>query len=289
MPKVGAHISAAGSLDLSIGRALNIKAECMQIFVSPPQQWLQTKHSLESIESFKRLTKEREVGPNFIHGTYLINLATDKPENLQKSIDWLIYALNLAGELGVEGVIFHTGSHGKRGFETVKDQIASAIKQILNSTSSSSSYLILENSAGQGGTVGGKFSELGQIVKALASHSSSGNVNRVKVCLDTCHAYAAGYDLKNLVTLKDVLQEFDEEIGLENLAAIHANDCKFELGSGKDRHENIGEGFIGKEGFENLVNHPKLSEIPFILEVPGFSGNGPDEENIDILKNLVHH
>lgn len=280
MPKVGAHISAAISLDLSIDRAGKIGAECTQIFISPPQQWVQTKHSAEEIKIYRQKVDKSNIGPNFIHGTYLINLATQNPDHLKKSMNWLTYALNTAGELGIEGVIFHTGSHGGVGFDKVADQIVRSISAILSEVEGSPS-LILENSAGQGGTVGSKFSELGQIHSQVAD-------DRLKVCLDTCHLFVAGFDIKTKEGLQKTLDEFDLQVGLKNLAAIHANDTKFDLSSGKDRHENIGEGFLGKEGFKNIINHPKLKDIPFILEVPGFSNSGPDKENIDILKKLLH-
>ncbi len=287
MPKIGAHVSAAISLELSIDRAKEIGAEATQIFISPPQQWAQTKHEQEEIELYKSKVRESGITSNFIHGTYLVNLGTDKPENLQKSIDWLIYAMNMAGQLGVEGVIFHTGSHGGRGFQEVLPQIIKSISVILEGAqrpigSTNQPYMILENAAGAGNIIGDQFSELGAILKGV-------NHPRLKICLDTCHAFAEGYDIKSQAGLDKTLEEFDKEIGLENLVAIHANDTKFDIGSNKDRHENIGEGFVGKDGFENIVNHPKLKAIPFLLEVPGFAGNGPDIENIDILKSLVHH
>jgi deoxyribonuclease IV len=278
MPKVGAHVSAAVSLDLSIERAEKIGAEATQIFISPPQQWLQSKHGDEEIKRYKDAVAKTGINANFIHGTYLVNLATQKEEHLQKSIDWLVYALDLAGELGIKGVIFHTGSHGKLGFEAVLDQIVKSIKEILKN-SKGEAYLILENSAGQGGSVGSKFSELGAILKAV-------NSPRLRVCMDTCHAYVSGYNLKTKEGLKIALEEFDREVGLKNLVAIHANDCKFDIGSNKDRHENIGDGFLGKDGFDNLINNPHLKDVPFLLEVPGFAGTGPDKENVDILKKL---
>jgi|SRR3989344_4117417 len=285
MAKIGAHVSSAVSLDLSFEKAKNMGAEATQIFLSPPRQWSQNAHRPEKILKYKEAAKISGIGPNFIHGTYLVNLATDNPTHLQKSIDWLVYALNQAAELGMEGVIFHTGSHTGRGFETVLDQIINSIEKVFKSLndaiahSNDKPYLILENSAGAGGSIGGKFSELGQILKGVKN-------NRVKVCLDTAHAYAAGYDIKTPIGLKSTLEEFEEEISIENLVVIHANDSKFELGSKRDRHENIGEGHIGREGFKNLLNHPSLKDLPFIIEVPGFGNAGPDAENISILKSL---
>ena len=283
MPIIGAHVSAAGSLELSFDKASEMGAECTQIFLSPPRQWFYHKHDQAEILRYKEAAKTTGIGPNFIHGTYLINLATEKKDHLQKSIDWLIYSLNMAGELGISGIIFHTGSHQGRGFEVVSDQIAKTISIIIQQCYTSDvehkPYLILENSAGAGGSVGRNFSELGQILKKVKN-------KRLKVCLDTAHAYTSGYDIKTNEGLKKVLAEFDKEIGLENLVAIHANDSKFDIGTNRDRHENIGDGFIGKDGFKNLISHPKLKNIPFITEVPGYEGNGPDKKNVDILKSL---
>src|SRR3989344_35285 len=314
MPKVGAHVSAAGSIDLSFERAQAIGADCTQIFISPPQRWLETNHSQEVIDRYKSRQVETNIGPNFIHGTYLINLGTENQENLKKAIGWLTYALNRAGELGITGVIFHTGSHKGVGFDEVLPQIVKSIKQILKQTTvipskegiqktdsgseeaklatlrsmdsrlhgndDNNPFLILENAAGAGNVIGDKFEELAVILKEVGDP-------RLKICLDTCHTFVSGYDIKSKAGLDKTLEEFDKLIGLDKLVAIHANDAKFDIGSNRDRHANIGEGFIGKDGFKNLVNHPKLKDIPFILEVPGFADTGPDKENVNILKSLI--
>ncbi len=279
--KIGAHVSAAVSLDLSFERAQKIEAEATQIFVSPPQQWLKVAHTDQIIEKYKAAQKETGIGPNFIHGTYLVNLATLIPEHYLKSIDWLNYAMEMAQKLEVEGVIFHLGSHKGKGFEGASSQIAKALATILKQAPSNQGnkpYLILENCAGGGGSIG-KFEELGYLIKKV-------NNPRLRICLDTQHAFAAGYDLRTKDSLNDVLNQFDKEIGLDNLVVIHANDSKPDLGSKTDRHENIGEGKIGKEAWNNIINHPKLKDLPFILEVPGFEDTGPDLPNVNILKSL---
>lgn len=283
MAIIGAHVSAAVSLERAFGKAKEIGAKATQIFISPPQQWFQTKHDEEEIERYRKAHKESGSIPNFIHATYLINLGTKSPEHLQKSIDWLTYAMHMAYKMGVTGVVFHTGSHKGEGFETVKDQVVSALKAVLEKSphdEENKPLLILENTAGAGGTIGKSFSEVGQILKQVQD-------DRLKICLDTQHAWAAGYDLKTLPGLKDMLTEFDGEVGLDKLVVIHCNDSKTDYKSLRDRHENIGEGFIGREAFENMLNHPQLSHLPFILEVPGFSGNGPDNENVELLKSLI--
>lgn len=279
MPKIGGHVSAAISLEKSFEKAMDIGAQMTQIFIAPPQQWMHTKHDDFEIERYKELATVSGIGPNFIHGTYLVNLGTDKPEHLKKSVDWLIYSQKMAGKLGISGTIFHPGSHKGRGFEEALPQITESLKQILAVTPDNV-LLILETSAGAGGTIGRDFREIGEIIKIVQDE-------RLKVCVDTQHIFAAGYDIRTALGVKDVMQEFDEEIGLANLAAVHANDSKTDYKSNRDRHENIGEGFIGEEGFSLLINHPSLQETPFILEVPGFAGNGPDKENVEKLRSLI--
>jgi deoxyribonuclease-4 len=276
MPKVGAHVSAAISLEFAFDKAQKIGAECFQFFVSPPQQWAFTSHDAKEIDKFKLKALETQIGPNFIHGTYLVNLGTDNPVHLRKSTDWLIYGMKMAEKLGIQGLIFHTGSHKGKGLEGVMDQIVSAIKEVMSHIESDT-QLILETSAGGGGSIGRNFAELGQILKLVQD-------DRAKVCIDTAHTFAAGYDWRS--DIEAILEEFDREVGLDNLVAFHANDSKVDFESYKDRHANIGEGFMGQIAFAQLLNHPKLADKPFLLEVPGFSDEGPDRENIEILKKL---
>lgn len=278
MPKIGAHVSAAGSLDLLFERAGSLGAETTQFFITPPQQWLQTQHSEEVFSRFKEQAKKTQIMPNFIHATYLINLASQNPEHLQKSIDWLAYSQKTAEKLGVGGTIFHIGSSGKGDREEALIQVVKAVSQILENTGDIN--LILETSAGSGNTIGDEFVELGEIIKGVGD-------SRVKVCLDTQHTFVSGYDWRSKEATEKTIEEFDKEIGLDKLIAIHANDSKTEFNSRRDRHENIGEGFIRLEGFKNIINHPSLKNLPFILEVPGFDGKGPDKENIELLKSLV--
>jgi len=175
-------------------------------------------------------------------------------------------------------VIFHVGSHKGAGFEIRLPQMVKALKAVLKDTPDNA-WIILENSAGQGGSVGSKFSELGAIISNVGSE-------RLKVCLDTEHAYAAGYNLADKKELAKAMKEFDTEVGLDKLVAVHANDSKIPLGGGVDRHENIGKGHIGRAGFETIMSHPAFSGVPLLLEVPGMEGEGPDKPNVDILKRI---
>lgn len=287
MPKIGAHISSAKQLHLAFPRAKRIDAECLQIFISPPQQWREPLHLMTEIKEFKQAQEASGIGPNFIHANYLINLATIVPKNLEKSISWLTYALNTAFDLEMTGVIVHTGSSGNRKFADVLPQITKSIKTILKNTQPRGTFdtlaplLILETASGAGAVIGDKFYELGAILKAV-------NSPRLKVCLDTQHVFASGYQIQNQKGLNRMLGQFSQQIGLENLAVIHCNDSKTNLGSRKDRHENIGEGKIGIDAFSDLINHPLLKAIPFILEVPGENKKGPDLKNVQILKSLLN-
>jgi deoxyribonuclease-4 len=186
--------------------------------------------------------------------------------------------MEVASLAGIKGVIFHPGNHGGLGFDKVADRCAEAISKVLSS-SSGCAELIIENSAGMGNSIGSNFSEIGTLISRV-------NDDRCKVCIDTQHSYAAGYDITGREGLNLVLQEFEDYVGFHKLAAIHVNDSKKPLGSGVDRHENLGEGYLGLSTFENLVTHEALKDIPLILEVPGKDRKGPDQCNIDILKGF---
>lgn len=274
--KVGAHVSTAGGLVTAFDRALNMGAETIQIFGSAPQSWRRKEFSEEEVGAFRARMAETGIEPVFIHGVYLINLASANPELLAKSVDALAWSVALCSRIGALGSIFHVGSHKGAGFEQVLPQIVGAVRQVLEDTPEDA-WVILENSAGMGGSVGSKLSELGAIMREVDSA-------RLKVCFDTEHAYAAGYDVASKGGLEATLEELDRETDLGNLVAVHANDSKTPLGGGVDRHENIGEGHIGRDGFEVIMAHAALRHIPFLLEVPGFEKQGPDKENVDILK-----
>ena len=186
--------------------------------------------------------------------------------------------MNAALDIGALGVIFHLGSHKGKGFEGVLDQVATHLKEVL-SESPEDVYLILENSAGMGNHIGSKFSELGTMMREVGDP-------RVKVCLDTQHSFAAGYDLTNPEGVAATMEEFDREIGLEHLVAVHCNDSKPPLGGAVDRHENIGEGQMGIGAFEAIMAHAAFSDVPFYLEVPGFENKGPDLQNMETVKEI---
>jgi deoxyribonuclease-4 len=280
--KIGAHVSTTGGIATGFDRALAIGAECLQIFESAPQQWGTARLDDEQVAAFRARKEETKLDPVFIHGKYLMNLASADDKIFRTSASTLRSSLRIAERIGARGVIFHTGSHKGLGLDAVFEQICSACVNVLAEVENDT-LLIFENSAGQGGTIGSKFKDLGEIVRRVDNP-------RVKVCIDTCHAFAAGYDLSSAEGVSAVMDELESEIGVKNLAAIHCNDSKAPLGAGRDLHENIGEGNIGDAGFEALLARKELRDIPFLLEVPGYkidgAGKGPDKPNIDRLKKL---
>lgn len=261
-------------------RARQIGAEAVQLFISAPQQWKAPSLDDEQVERFNRL-REASGLPAFFHGVYLVNLGSRDEALLARSVESLRSYRHFAGRMGVVGTIFHVGSHLGAGFDgAMVERIAGMLREVLAAEPENPSLLILENNAGQGNCIGGTFAEIGAIIRAAGNHPA------LAVCLDTCHAYAMGYDLATPAGCAAAMEEFDREIGFGRLAAVHANDTKQPLGTFRDRHENIGEGHIGLEGFRTLMTHPAFREVPFLLEVPGFDGNGPDAKNVRRLKKI---
>ena len=277
--KIGAHVSTSGGMDKAIDRAEEIGAEAVQIFASSPRTWRFRFPKEDEVILFREKSEQKNIQPAFIHCSYLVNVGGN-PDHLNKSIETLSDTLHVSSQLGVRGVIFHGGSHKGAGFDVVFEQAITALNTVLEKTPDDS-MLIIENSAGMGSHIGSSFAEIGRIIDALSS-------DRVGVCLDTQHCIAAGYNLAEKDLIDGVINEFDDQIGLDRLVAVHANDSKTDFGSGVDRHENIGEGSIGVGGFETIMAHRAFRDIPFLLEVPGFGedSKGPDKENVDRLKNI---
>ena len=277
--RIGGHVSAAGGLDKAIDRGVDIGAETIQIFGAPPQGWRRATLAPEQAALFRQKARDKGVLPVFIHGVYLINLATAIPENLSKSVASLTAEMVLQGQIGAEGVIFHLGSHKGAGLDNVFAQVVDSVRRVLEG-SPASTNLLIENSAGMGNTIGSRFADIGRIMREVGSE-------RVRVCLDTQHAFASGYyNVAERDGLEKTLEDFEKHIGLARLRAVHANDSKCPFGGGLDRHENIGEGHIGLKGFQVIMGNPAFKGVPFLLEVPGFEGEGPDRRNVDILKEL---
>lgn len=278
--RIGAHVSTAGGISKAIARAQEIGCETIQIFGSSPQSWAFKPVAEAEKEAYRQGISEAGLGPVFLHAIYLINLGTPDQDKLDKGIESLVNYMRLAADLDAAGVIVHPGSHGGRGYDAVFGQTVDAIKRVLDE-SPEGPRLTLENMAGMGQHIGARFDELGRILKEVDSP-------RLGICLDTQHSFAAGHDLTTEDGIKAMISEFDQVIGLENLVAVHANDSKRPCGAGVDRHDNIGDGFIGVAGFETIMADPAFHQVPFFLEVPGFEGKGPDQRNIQILKDIRH-
>jgi len=255
-----------------------IGGEAVQLFISAPQQWRLPALKDEQISAFREQREAADI-PAFFHGVYLMNFASQDPAILEKSVASLTSYLQWADKLGVVGTIFHLGSHLGAGFEPMMKQMCTLLRECLEGAPNET-LLILENSAGQGNCVGKDFAEIGAVIRGLD------NDPRVAVCIDTCHAYAMGYDISTREGCELAFEEFDREVGLRRLVAVHANDSKMPLGGVRDRHENIGDGHIGYEGFQAFMSHPGVQDVPFLLEVPGLEKKGPDAENVARLKKI---
>ena len=276
---IGAHVSTAGGLSTSIGRAQALGAECIQIFLCAPQRWQHPRHSDEEVEQFRRLAADAGIGPNFAHAAYLINLASSDPMLRQRSVDALASCVEWSDRCSLAGVVVHVGSGRGQPIEEAEREVAEALAQVL--AAGGSSPILLENSAGSGETLGARFEQIGALVDRLDRD------RRLGVCLDTAHTFASGYDLRTEAGIEQALEEIDRSLGLDRLAVIHANDSKVGLGSAVDRHENIGHGQLGTEAFERMLSHPVLADRPWVLEVPGYDNKGPDAENVRTLRQLA--
>lgn len=277
--KIGAHVSTAGGIANAPERAAAIGAEAIQIFTSIPQTWKKRSITDADVAAFRQGMTERGIGPAFIHGIYLMNFGTSNPEQLVKSEEALVTDMTHGSRIGAGGVIFHLGVFHGDSFEAVEPQIVEALTRVLEATPSDIP-LVIENAAGERKGAGSTFAQIGTLVRDIGSE-------RVRVCLDTQHAFASGYDLTTRDELYRMMDEFDREVGLDRLVAVHANDSKVACRSGVDRHENIGHGKIGREGFEHILAHQGFRDVPFLLEVPGIDGGGPDAANVEVLRAIA--
>ncbi|MGA9761075.1 MAG: deoxyribonuclease IV [Gaiellaceae bacterium] len=274
---IGAHVSASGGLDKALERMQEIGAEAAQIFVQSPRTWRPTNHKPETIERFKS-ERSRLGAPVFVHALYLVNLASENEELYRKSIETMCITLDVAGRIEAGGVIFHIGSHHGGGFESALERVAGAMEEILDHTSDTT-WLLMENSAGGGGSVGRSLEELAALHERLGGH------RRLGICLDSCHLYVSGWDVTERRELDSLVDQLGRLIGLDRLRALHVNDAKAPLGSNRDRHENIGQGVMG-EKLGVFLSHPAFADLPALLETPGPDGHGPGAAEVTALREL---
>jgi deoxyribonuclease-4 len=278
-PAIGAHIS--GGMKTAVQKATDIGAQSIQIFLGSPQMWREPNPTEADLDLFTSAVQQNSIGPVFVHGNYLVNLASESPENFAKSVSNLGLALRLSDRLGAQGLIFHPGSAGKATYEDALLRVLRALDMVLGEYDGKCK-LLLEVCAGQGQTIGDRFVEFADILKSMQYDK------RIGVCWDTCHMFNAGYDISTKKGLTATIDEFGELIGFDWLFAVHANDSKTPLGARRDRHENIGKGYIGEAAFRRMLHHPLLRPLPWILEVPGIERKGPDKINIDLLHSLAN-
>ncbi|MCK4255994.1 deoxyribonuclease IV [candidate division WOR-3 bacterium] len=279
--KLGFHISISGGLGKVVERAIKKECDTFQIFSRNPRGWHYRTLKESDIESFKKNVVKSGMSPVCIHLPYLPNLASAKPELLEISRFSLEEELRRANILGVDFVIAHIGSRLdlslKRAVNIICDSINRAFSKVRNNI-----ILLLENTAGEGSEVGDKFSVIGSIIDKVE------DIDRIGVCLDTAHTFQAGYDLSTKKGLNDTIKEFDDTIRLKKLYFLHLNDSKTPLGSHRDLHWHIGDGYIGIQGFKNIVNHPSLSRLPAIMETPRKSEED-DIRNMRTIRRLVNN
>jgi deoxyribonuclease-4 len=276
--RIGAHLSTSGGVDKAVERASEIGANALQVFSGSPRMWRRT--TLEKIDAnaVKLAQEKLGVAPIFTHALYLINLASDNPELVEKSASALKHDLNFDAHIGGAGVIVHLGSHQGRGFAAAREQVAGKLQKILADTPPNS-HLLIENAAAHHGKVGGRLEEVAWLLEAV-------NSPRLGWCLDTCHAHAAGYSLTE-DGRESALAEMKKLDLFASLWCLHVNDSKDPLGSGRDRHQNIGDGEIPQAELKAFLIDSRLAKLPVITEVPGLDGAGPDAENISRIKSLV--
>jgi deoxyribonuclease-4 len=275
---LGAHVSASGGIHTAIDRIEKMGGESVQVFTQSPRTWRPTNHDPANFERFRERRAEAGIKDVLCHALYLINLASPKDEFYDKSVAALQTTVDVACGIGADGVIFHVGSHQGAGFDKALDRVVPALQKCLERCTDET-WLLIENTAGTGDTIGRSLDELATLVDRLDRHPHLG------ICLDSCHLYASGYDVTDRSALDGVIEEVDAKIGLDRLRALHVNDSKTPLGSNRDRHDNVGEGLMGDK-LGVFLSHPALQGLPAVLEVPGTDGHGPDKKQIQKLKRL---
>jgi deoxyribonuclease-4 len=278
MVKVGVHVSIAGSLDLAVDRAKDAGCDVFQIFSRNPRGWGYKPLADGDADLFRAKVKTTGILP-VDHMPYLPNLASPKPEIYQKSVATLTAELDRCGRLGIPYLVTHLGHHLGDGIAGGRMRVIRAIGEALGA-SDNDVMLLLENTAGEKNSVGSSFEHIRAILDELPFPG------RVGVCFDTCHAFAAGYELRTEEGLEDTLAQFDEQVGLRHLRVIHLNDTKGDRASGLDRHEHIGMGFIGEDGFRKILHHKVFSGLPLVCETP-VDDRRDDRGNIEKVRELA--
>lgn len=275
---IGAHVSSSGGIHTAIDRAEAIGAESVQVFTQSPRTWRQTNHDPATFDLFRERRAEAGIEGVLCHALYLCNFAAPDDAIYEKSIAALRSTMEIACAIGADGVVLHVGSHLGAGLDKGLERVVPALAQVLE-LCSDDTWLLMENSAGAGGTIGRSIDELATIFDRLDGHP------RLGICLDSCHLYVSGIDVTSRPELDALLDEVDSTIGLDRLRALHVNDSAMPLGSNRDRHANIGEGLLGEQ-LGVFLAHPKLQGLPAVLETAGPEKKGPDANEIRRAKEI---
>ncbi len=278
--RLGVHISGDKTLLETIGHAVRLGCETMQIFVHSPQQWRTENFSGEECSKFRSELKSSGLNPLFVHISYLINLASPNPKLYHASINAYIEDIKEAESLGADYIVTHMGSHKDTSEEAGIKRFIKALNTIISETKNCSVKILLENTSGSGSWLGYNFTHHKKIIQGLDDKG------RVGLCLDTAHAFLAGYDLSKNEGFDKMIKEIDEAVGLKWVRLVHLNDADGKLGAKHDRHQEIGKGGIGLEGIRRVLQHPALKDLPFILETPK-SGDDDDLRNLKIVRELA--
>jgi deoxyribonuclease-4 len=258
---LGAHVSISGAIHMSVDRAVELGCTTFQIFTRNPRGWTYTKLKKAEVDEFRRKFEAAGFRVAMAHMPYLPNIASPKKDIYEKSVRSLVAELERCGALGLELLVVHVGSHLGAGLEKGVEQVANAVNRAVEAVDNQVKVL-LENMAGQRNSCGSRFEDIAEILSRVK------NADRVGVCLDTCHLLAAGYDITSEEAVDATISRFDKVVGLNRLWAVHLNDSKGALGSGLDRHEHIGMGNIGENGFKAFINHPAIRDKPMVIETP---------------------
>ncbi len=277
--KIGFHVSISGGFSLAVQRAYELGCTCMQIFCRNPRGWTVKPLDKDDIAEFKKLREQWDIGPVFVHTNYLINLASSKPDLYEKSIEQFVIDLERTEALGAEYLVTHLGSASGQEPGWMIDRVSAALNMVMK-LHPPKATILLENTAGEKGDVGYELDQVQDVVSRLKDSSHIG------LCYDTCHGFAAGYDIRTKTGVDALAKKIKETVGLERLKGIHLNDCLRDFNSRVDRHWHIGEGKIGLDGFKALLAHPAFKEVPKIMETPKETEED-DPRNMKTVKSLV--
>jgi deoxyribonuclease-4 len=272
----GAHCS--GGVNAALDRAVKIGAEAVQLFTQSPRAWRPPGPNPELYERFRERRAETGIGAVLCHAIYLVNLASPNDDFYEKSVETLLHTVDTAVAIEADAVVFHVGSHQGVGLEEGLGRVLPALELVL-SRCREPTWLLIENTAGAGGTIGRSVDELATLVDRLDRHP------RLGVCLDSCHLFVSGVDVSDPERLDGLVRELDDRVGLDRLRALHVNDADAPLGSNRDRHANVGDGFLG-EKLGVFLAHPAFQDLPAVLEVPGKDGHGPHADDVRKLREL---